>query len=259
MINVEGQSRTAPLTESTRCLYVYGLIDRPILPEMLVGATRGSELSTTAVGRVAAVHTEADPHEFDGLAAEVVEGSRLAGLARHHDEVVTALALAGPVLPMRLGTLVPDEESLARLLRNAHAAIADALERVRGRAEWELRVARPADGGREPGAAAQPRGSGMAYLQSRRAARDRGAAVDAAVQALDEALSFWADAAAGSPMAHPPAARVYLVDDSAHPDFAVAGRQGIAELAALGCAAELRGPRPPYSFADVQLGGVDHE
>jgi Gas vesicle synthesis protein GvpL/GvpF len=259
VINPQGQTRAAPLAESTRCLYVYGLIDRVVSAEMLFGATRGTELTTTAVGRVAAVHTDADPREFDGLAAEVREGSRLAELARHHDEVVTALALAGPVLPMRLGTLVPDEQLLARLLEDAHTAIVDGLERVRGRAEWELRVARPADGGREPGAAAQPRGSGTAYLQSRRAARDRGAAADAAVQALDEALSFWADAAAGSPMAHPPVARVYLVGDSAHPDFLAAGRQGIAELAALGCTAELRGPRPAYSFADVQLGGAEDD
>jgi hypothetical protein len=258
VITSPGRPGVAEPATAQRCLYVYGLVDPVLSMELLVGATRGSELATTTVGRVAAVHTETDAREFDGLAAEVREGSRLADLARHHDEVVTALALAGPVLPMRLGTLVPDQDLLARLLREAHAAIADGLERVRGRAEWELRVARPADGGPEPGAAAQPRGSGAAYLQSRRAARDRGAATDAAVQALDEALTFWADAAAGSPMARPPVARVYLVDESARPDFCEAGQQGIAELAALGCAAELRGPRPPYSFADVQLGGVDH-
>ena len=57
------------------------------------------------------MHSAIDPDELADLDLDLDEGSRLADLVRRHDEVVMALALAGPVLPMRLGTVLPDRST----------------------------------------------------------------------------------------------------------------------------------------------------
>src|SRR5436305_328042 len=97
--------------------------------------------STSHLTRIAAVHTEMAPGDLSGIDAELVEGSRLAELARRHDAVVTALGCLGAVLPVRLGTLLPERAALATLLQDGHTGLADALDNVRGCAEWQVRVA----------------------------------------------------------------------------------------------------------------------
>lgn len=250
---------TGSIAAPGRCLYLYGIVDRPAHPDGAVHAGTGPGLAATGVGRVAAVHSEIDLNELDQLAPEVREGSRLAELARNHDEVVTALTLAGTVLPFRLGTLVPDRQVLARLLEDAQAGLAAALDRVRGHAEWQLRVSVPV-----PLEPPNPRpergpGAGTAYLLGKRAVRQRAAeeqdAVRAAAEALDEVLSLAADDAIGSRL-DASGARCYLVAKSDQQAFATAAEEGIAALTALGCLVRFRGPLPPYSFADVQLGGA---
>ena len=54
-------------------------------------------------------------------ADDLSETGRLAVLARGHDAVVRAAVDAGPVLPLRFGTVVADEDGARRLLRK-HAA-----------------------------------------------------------------------------------------------------------------------------------------
>jgi hypothetical protein len=77
----------------------------------------------------------------------------------------------------------------------------------------------------------------------------------AAVADLDAALAALSDAAGGTAPGFTTgaASRAYLVSQAAQDRFVRAGEQGVARLEGLGCAALLRGPLPPYSFADVRL------
>src|SRR4051794_22821732 len=97
------------------CIYIYGVVDRSSPPAVLLAASGGAALQMTEVGPLAAIHSWIDPSELDDLDADIAEGSRLAALVRHHDDVVQALAAAGAVLPVRLGTLVPDQAALTKL------------------------------------------------------------------------------------------------------------------------------------------------
>lgn len=244
----------------TECLYVYGVVDAGIPSGLVDGAARGQQLSLTAVGRAAAVHTRIDPALLQDVEPEIAEGSRLAALVRRHDEVVTALALAGPVLPVRLGTLLPDEEALRQMLADAEPSVADGLDRVRDRAEWDLRVSTPTptqaatlpvdDGGQ---------GSGTPHLLGRRDARRRAAErrtdVYSSIAAVDEQLAGLADETVGAGRADGTRSvtRAYLVHNARQEFFLAAAQEAAAELERLGCAVALRGPLPAYSFSDVRL------
>ena len=242
----------------TECLYLYGMVDGLIHRGLLIGAARGAELDLTGVGRVAAVHSTVDSRDFSELQPDLHEGSHFAELVRRHDEVITALALAGPVLPARLGTLLPSRDAVSQLLEEAHASLADALDRIRGHAEWRLDVRCTQSSEFE--AAATEASSGTAYLPARRAERDntehQRAVLRAAIESLDEALTFFADEATGLQINGRGfcASRAYLVPDSVQQSFVAAAEQGTADLDRKGCSARVIGPLPAYSFTDIELG-----
>lgn len=242
----------------TDCLYLYGIVDRLIHEGLLVGAARGAELEITGIGRVAAVHATVDPREFRELQPDLREGTRFAELVRRHDEVVTALALAGPVLPARLGTLLSHRSALTQLLEEGHASLTEALDRVRGHAEWRLDV-RCAQSHEAEEAAAVDVPSGTAYLLARRDAREkterRRAEMRTAIESLDEALTYFADEATALQRGHSgTASRAYLVPESTQQSFIGAAEEGTAQLERTGCTARVIGPLPAYSFADIELG-----
>ena len=241
------------LPSTAECLYVYGLVEN-------AGPSTGhdADLRRTAFGGVAAVHTLINAAELDDVDADLDEGSRLAALVRRHDAVVHALHAAGPVLPMRLGTLFPDEAALLALLQQSEVRVREALDRVRGRDQWELRIAAPDDADRADNGA--PR-SGTDYLMGRRAVRQeqarRAATVDDAIVTLDEQLAALATERAGAARVTSRFAvsRSYLVARDVQEPFLAAAEEGIAELERIGCPATLRGPLPPYTFVDVRLAG----
>lgn len=245
-----------PRPRPAACLYVYGIVERSAHSVMDGATLREERLSTTVVGRVAAVHSLIDPAELEGIDADIEEGSRLASLVRRHDAIVQSLHAAGPVLPVRLGTLLPDEDALTRLLRESEGDIVRALDRVRDHDEWDLRVT-AADRTDDP-QQEQPR-TGTDYLMGRRAARERETqhreSTETAVRGLDEQLQALAAGTAGSASAFGGVvlARSYLVARAGQDAFVAAAEQGIDELHRLGCTAVLRGPLAPYAFADVRL------
>ena len=223
--------------------YLFGVIEAAAAPQPL---PLPPELRLAVVGRVAGVYEEVAADELAAMEPEVRENGPLAQRARRHDDVLTALALAEPavpVLPVRLGTVFPDLATLTAVLHARERRLADALDAVRGRLEWGLRVASAPPVAAPPGG-----GSGTDYLLGRRDARRRVAelrsAIAAAVTALDERLTGLADAATR---------HAYLVHRTAEAAFLAAAEAGIAELDRLGCTATVRGPLPPYSFTDIRL------
>ena len=258
------------LALTKQCLYVYGIVDSSLQPGMLIGAARGPELELTSVGAVAAVHCRIDSSEMTDLEPELVEGSRFAHLVRRHDEVVTALALAGPVLPVRFGTLLSDRDGLTDALAAGEHQLSTALDRVRGCAEWQLRVTPPASEPAEPirpapnaDASAETSGAGTLYLLGKREARrraiDRHSQLVEAVRALDASLSEQAEESAGPALSGASGSRAYLVAHSAQEDFLTACEHAVAPLDHLGCTVTLHGPLAAYSFTDVRLGGAEDD
>lgn len=221
-------------------LYVYGIVDA----DAPVPAMDGLRL--TSSGRVAAVHSEMQSAELEGLEQDLSEDGRLAVLARRHDDVVRTLAGAATVLPVRLGTAFPDNAALAAVLTDAEPSLAVELDRIRGRHEWELRirVSRPA---------APSESSGTAYLMAR---RDEARARDGLREALasvDQTLQGFADAATGPEPAATGMSRSYLVSDTLAAEFAANISAATSELESRGCVARLSGPLPPYRFVSVRL------
>ncbi|MFL6126767.1 GvpL/GvpF family gas vesicle protein [Actinophytocola sp.] len=182
----------------------------------------------------------------------------LVALARRHDEVVRAVFAHSPVLPLRLATVVDDEPAAVGLLTEHHDQALAWLDRVAGHREWGVRARLP-----RPDESAEVPAEDLSdteYLAVRRnrlaaAARMRRDA-SAAAAALHEALSPHATETvlrtrrSGIPLLD----AAYLVRAEAEPDFR-------AEAAAHPeLAVDVLGPRPPYSFVNLEpdTGAVAH-
>ncbi|AOP47622.1 GvpL/GvpF family gas vesicle protein [Streptomyces lydicus] len=116
-------------------VYVYGIVraEHP-LPSNLggVGGPPGI-VARRDEGRVAAVVSPAPPD---------LRARRRDLMA--HQELLLALAADGPVLPMRFGTVAPDEAAVRRQLSDAEERHLAALESLAGRVEVNVK-AMPAD------------------------------------------------------------------------------------------------------------------
>lgn len=248
MMAVEAADRSAAATY----VYLYGVADHDFaLPG---GDAVSADVQATHVGRVTALHAVVDRALFDGLDAEnVSETSRLAALAQRHDRTLQALAEAGTVLPVRLGTLFPDVDAMSALIADTEAGLLEQLDRVRGCHEWALRVRAL----REESGPDAADATGTEYLQRRRDERNerdaRRDAVVAAMSSVDQTLSGLADAVAGPGIGSGLSmSRAYLVADEGYPEFASAVARAAAELSKAGCTLAVSGPLPAYSFVGVR-------
>jgi hypothetical protein len=220
--------------------YIYGIVDADI---EVPGTDR---LRLTRSGRVAAVHSEMESAELEGIEQDLSDDGRLAVLARRHDDVVRTLADAGTVLPVRLGTVVFDDAALAAVLAETESSLAVELDRIRGRHEWEVRV-------RVGRTTTASESSGTAYLMARcDEARARDGLRDA-LASVDQTLGGFADAATGPEPAATGMSRSYLVPDAVAGQFTAATAAAAGELETRGCVARLSGPLPPYRFVAVRL------
>src|SRR3954468_21924622 len=153
---VEPARVEAPGDRPAEALYAYGITAAGLsLPEAARALTDGAPLQRVALGDLELLVSPVRPDQLAIDEDDLSENGRLATLARGHDAVVRAAAVAGPVLPLRFGTVVPDEAAARRLLAE-HAAAA--LPRLRGIGtahEWGVKLVRRV--GREPASVgAQP-------------------------------------------------------------------------------------------------------
>jgi hypothetical protein len=154
-----------------------------------------------------------------------------------HEKVVEALMEQRDVLPVRFGTLVPDEESAVRALEERRDELVESLERVRGAVELAVR-AHPQRGEAQV-KEESPGQSGLHYM------RAKAGRVEAA-RLLHEPLASVARDSVVAP--GPELLRAaYLVDREAVQGFvALVGRLQDAHP---GLDILCTGPWPPYSFA----------
>jgi len=160
-----------------------------------------------------------------------------------HEEVVEALMEDRDLLPVRYGTRLAGEATVARALAERHDELTRALERVRGAVELSLRAL--AAGGAAEAGETDLHESGAVYLQARARAT---AAEEAAARAVHQPLSALARASSRRPARAPELLRAaYLVSRSEVSAFADAVRTLQDENPDLRLLCT--GPWPPYSFA----------
>jgi Gas vesicle synthesis protein GvpL/GvpF len=230
------------------CAYAITRAHEPGPPDVRLVTHRGLALVVAEVDLAPFVELEENPAR---LAREPSEDDPLVVLARRHDTVVRTVFEHHPVLPLRFGTILRDEQAAVRLLTDHHDEAGEGLGRVDGHREWGVRARLPHPG--KPAEVSTEGMSGTDYLTMRRdrlaaAARTRRGG-GAAATSLHEALSRHAKETTQRPRksSAPLLDAAYLVATEAEPAFhAEAERHG--ELAV-----EVTGPWPPYSFVRLEL------
>ena len=110
--------------------YVYGVVKAgALLPEGASGVA-GAPLRSVTGGRVAAVVADVSLHRR-GLRADLLA----------HSQVLDSLAACGEVVPVRFGSMLPDDRSVIEdLLLPKEQQFMSYLEEFRGRSQFNLRA-----------------------------------------------------------------------------------------------------------------------
>jgi hypothetical protein len=126
-----GPGSAVEASPATGC-YVFGIVDAgtrlPAPPDVELATA----LRLVERGAVAAVIASPPEDRPLGRAADLLG----------HDRVLSELVSAGiAILPMRFGTVLPDEQTVAaELLDPGHDELAERLEAIRGRAQFTVRA-----------------------------------------------------------------------------------------------------------------------
>jgi Gas vesicle synthesis protein GvpL/GvpF len=248
-----------------QALYAYGITTADLAPPDDVGSlTGGATLGQVTSGDLALLVSAVRPDELRIDEDDLSETGRLATLARGHDAVVRAAALRGPVLPLRFGTVVPDEAAARRLLDEHGDAARERLQRIDDSREWGVKLVRRLDVDPVP---VGPRPSeragvtGTEYLARRRqvlaqADRAEAAAEKAADLLLDVLRPHVTEVLrrGGSPGSSLLLDLAFLVGPDTEAGFLAAAAELRERLEPDGLEVEVSGPWPPYSFASLEDG-----
>ena len=253
--------------------YLYAVVpeDAEAPPPELAGIDGGPVRLLRADGVAAAVgEVSAEEYGEEALNARLQDLAWVGERGAAHEGVLLWLADRGPVVPLTLFSLHRDEAQLRARLEVAAPRLREALERLRGRREWGVRLWRPDARVAEHLDRLSPRLRGLAeemeaatpgkrfLLAKKREAllQDelRAAGAEAGRQVFAELRPLAAEAVAlALPARGEDRALVlnaaFLVDDSAYAAF----QQGVTEAARRwgesGFELEFTGPWPPYHFA----------
>jgi hypothetical protein len=257
-----------------RAVWVYavtGDLDAAVLDDL--EGIGGQGIRALAAGALTAVVGSVDRDAFSEKEFErqLSDPARLEALAWAHHEVISAVAAAGPVLPLRLATVYRDDDRVRALLADRRADFAKTLRWLAGRGECGVKVwAEPGalsgeDAGERPTPTARPAGGaaagGAEYLSRRRAqlaakadgrqrAAHHGAEIHSALSGL--AVAGRSHQLQDARVTGEPGMMVlngaYLVEIPRLPQFAESAGGMVGELP--GFRVDVTGPWPPYSFAD---------
>lgn len=235
-------SRWQPLRPAAptvkRVVWVYAITD-DLGPRQFAGLTGvgGERVRTVAEAGLAAVVGSVDARAFgeDALASLLGGLDNIERVGRaHHQVIARAAAGGGPVLPLRLATVCPDDDTVRALLARRRDEFAGLLARFRDTVEWGVQVYGPVN---EQDSA------------------------DTLADTIDWVLGDIADASHRQPAVDPRYVRgpehmllnaAYLLRGDRAAEFVAAARALTGARA--GVRADLNGPWPPYSFVDHQLG-----
>src|SRR5215469_6435043 len=268
-------------------IWVYAITDH-LVPEQLNGLTGvgGERVRAVSEAGLTAVVGSVDAEAF-GEQARTTLLSDLASierLGRVHHQVIACVAAENPVLPLRLATVYPSDQTVLARLRQSSAEFAVMLESFRGTEEWGIKVyagaEEEAQGDRaEPGDAVTAEGDaltspgdgppspadGLASLADELPVPEDGSVglvparnAEACAEMIDRALSGIAVATRRQTAAEPSLDgpenwlvlnAAYLLNSDRAEEFAAVARALAGTHS--GMRADLTGPWPPYSFADL--------
>ena len=138
-----GQHFAAP--ESEPALYVYGIAKRDGMVEsaaaFVEGVLPGIPVEALPVGDLAVIVSRAPMTVLATYdAAAVADIDMAAEKALAHHRVLANLAMFASIAPMRVGTVLPGQDSIFALLARSGRAYARVLERVAGAQEWGVKL-----------------------------------------------------------------------------------------------------------------------
>jgi hypothetical protein len=229
------------------CAYAITRAHEPGPPDVRLVTHKGLALVVAEVDLAPFAELEANPEQW---AKEPSEDDPLVVLAKRHDIVVRTAFERHPVLPLRFGTILRDEQAAVRLLTDHHTEASEGLDRVDGHREWGVRARLPHPG--KPAEVSTEGMSGTDYLAMRRdrlaaAARTRRDSSIAATTLYEALSQHSTEAVRRTKKSTPLLDAAYLVPVEAEAEFhAEAERHD--ELAV-----EVTGPWPPYSFVRLEL------
>ncbi len=231
-----------PAAPPDEVIWVYAITDRRLRGDLpgLTGVG-GEPVRTVAAAGLSAVVGSVNARSFGEQALASLLGGieAIARVGRAHHRVIERAAAAGPVLPLRLATLHPDDSTVRALLASRCGEFCELLEKFRHRVEWGVQLYGRRGG---PDTAADP---------------ETVAEVESAADLIDVALRDVAVAARRQPGEDPQFAdrgewlalnAAYLLDADRAAAFSATAHGLTARHP--GMRAELNGPWPPYSFVD---------
>lgn len=220
-----------------KVVWVYAVASR-LDGEQLSGlaGVGGEPVRTISSGGIHAVVGSVDAAAFgeSSIASMLGDLADIEPIGRAHHEVVATIAAECPVVPLRLATIYPDDDTVSALLAEHHAELAELLESLRGTQEWGVQVYLRSGGAQQP------------WLEA-----------EASADEIDRVLSELAIASRRQPAPYLRPGSVcgwmvlngiYLLEADRAAEFASIARQFAAEHGAL--RVEITGPWPPYSFVD---------
>jgi gas vesicle protein GvpL/GvpF len=252
--------------------YVYCVVpgDARLALDGLRGVDGARPIETVRQGDLIAVTCRVTLDEFgaEPLKRNLNDVAWLERTARAHEAVLDRALSGGGVVPLRLCTVYHDDAAVRAMLEREHEPLAAALDRLRRRTEWGVKLIADPDAPppvrSEPGEAAPQRGApgaGAAFLARKR--RDRLARADTQRLTHEAARAIHArlrEQAAAATILRPPPRELspdagelvlngaYLVDTARAGEFRALATELGERHAASGLRVEVTGPWPPYSF-----------
>jgi len=201
-------------------VWVYAITGN-LAPDQLDGLTgvAGERVRSVTEAGLTAVVGSVEARTFgDQARADLMSDlASIERLARAHHQVIACVAADGPVLPLRLGTIYPDDHTVRTLLARSSAQFAMILDSFRGTEEWGVKVY----AGEEDAAAAR---AGQASPRAGQASPWAGQAASCAAE------KGTADQTAGSPdLLSSPGDRVTSDGEPEAPDASLVGPMPAAE------------------------------
>jgi hypothetical protein len=254
-------------------LYAYGVV--PTEGARPPASLRGLDDEGVRVvesGDLAAIVSEVTSATYgeEALEAQMADVAWVGARGVAHERVLTWFGDRGPVVPFSPFSLHRDEDALRARLDERRDALRAALERVRGRREWGIRVWRDesrfaehldtaSESLRQLATEIESASSGRRFLLNRKMAalRDEEARrlSHQAARAIYAQLSEHADESRALPL---PAVAgrtrslslhaAFLVSEDGYPTFERAVQELAAKYTAAGFDWEFTGPWPPYHF-----------
>ncbi|MBV9803107.1 MAG: GvpL/GvpF family gas vesicle protein [Solirubrobacterales bacterium] len=252
--------------------YVYGVIGADTeLKGSLAGVDPAQPVSILRVQALAAVASRVPLEEFDEarLREHLADMTWVEATARAHERVLDHVREQTTVIPMRMCTVYRTEGGVREMLHREADALTEAIERLRGKAEWGVKGFIAPDGDAPETESDTGALSGAAYMERKRTERERHQhALDLAEEmagAVHDRLSRAADDAQVIALQRPEVSGhdgamilngVYLVAEESLRGFLAKVDALQSEYESQGIELVPTGPWPAYNFVPGTIGAA---